>query len=210
MKILIIDNYDSFTYNLFHMVEAVMPAEWTLTVARNDQIMPEEADHYDKIIISPGPGLPKDAGITCRIIQRFAGKKSILGVCLGHQAIAEAFGGQLKNLDGVLHGVAINTCLSNGKDYLFADCPDKFETGRYHSWVVDPYTLPESLEVTAMDESGHIMAIRHKRFDIRGVQFHPESIMTRVGSRILKNWVEKSHETESKERPAALKGAGIK
>ncbi len=204
MKILIIDNYDSFTYNLFHMVEAVMPAEWTLSVARNDEILLEEVNDYDKIIISPGPGLPKDAGISLELIQYFAGEKSILGVCLGHQAIAEAFGGKLKNLDRVLHGVSINTRVVNGKDYLFANCPETFETGRYHSWVADPQTLPESLEVIAMDEPGHIMAIRHKEFDIRGVQFHPESIMTPIGSKILENWVRRSQKTGKRKRAAAI------
>ncbi len=204
MKILIIDNYDSFTYNLFHMVEAVMPAEWTLSVARNDEILLEEVNDYDKIIISPGPGLPKDAGISLELIQYFAGEKSILGVCLGHQAIAEAFGGKLKNLDRVLHGVSINTRVVKGKDYLFANCPETFETGRYHSWVADPQTLPESLEVIAMDEPGHIMAIRHKEFDIRGVQFHPESIMTPIGSKILENWVRRSQKTGKRKRAAAI------
>lgn len=189
MKILILDNYDSFTYNLYHMVEDVMPAGYRLFVKRNDEISLQEADQYDKIIISPGPGLPRDAGITCDLIASYAAKKSLLGVCLGHQAIAEVYGGQLMNLENVLHGKAIKTMITNKKEPLFFGCPDVFDTGRYHSWVVDPVSLPSELTITATDELNLIMAISHKTLDVKGVQFHPESVMTGAGRQILKNWV---------------------
>ena len=189
MDILIIDNYDSFTYNLCHLVEAVMPARCSITVRRNDEISIENAGSFDRIIISPGPGLPADAGISCGIIKRYAGKKGILGVCLGHQVIAGAFGGRLLNLPQVLHGKAINTRITVSDEVLFKGCPASFETGRYHSWVVDPEHLPEELEVCATDDMGNIMALRHSKFDIKGVQFHPESILTPPGRLILKNWV---------------------
>lgn len=189
MNILILDNYDSFTYNLYHMVEDVMPAGYGLQVRRNDEISLQEVSQYDKVIISPGPGLPKDAGITCDLIETYATKKSILGVCLGHQAIAEVFGGKLINLENVLHGTAIKTMVDNKKEPLFFGCPDAFETGRYHSWVVDPDSLPSELVITATDELNLIMAISHKILDIKGVQFHPESVMTAVGRQMLRNWV---------------------
>jgi anthranilate synthase component II len=189
MDILILDNYDSFTYNLYHMVEDVMPRSYGLTVRRNDEISLQEVNQYDKIIISPGPGLPKDAGITCDLIATYAAKKSILGVCLGHQAIAEVFGGKLKNLKDVLHGKAIRTRVTDKNEPLFFGCPETFNTGRYHSWVVDPHSLPKELAITAKDELDLIMAISHKRLDVKGVQFHPESVMTEAGRQILKNWV---------------------
>ncbi len=189
MKILIIDNYDSFTYNLYHLAEAVMPADFSLTVRRNDEIPVEGAGHYDKIIISPGPGLPKDAGITCALIQRYAAEKSILGVCLGHQAMAEVFGGKLLNLPEVLHGKAVRTHVVNRSEPLFFDCPESFDTGRYHSWVIDPAHMPSVFDVCATDELGLIMAISHKEYDLKGVQFHPESVMTKVGRQIIRNWV---------------------
>ncbi len=190
MKILILDNYDSFTYNLYHMVEAVMPADFRLFVKRNDEISAEAAGRFDKIIISPGPGLPRDAGVSSELIDRYAAKKSILGVCLGHQAIAEVFGGNLMNLDRVLHGKAIETFVSDKNESLFFGCPESFHTGRYHSWVVDPSALPDTLKITAVDEHQLIMAIRHVRYDVKGVQFHPESIMTDAGQLMLKNWVQ--------------------
>ncbi len=190
MHILILDNYDSFTYNLYHMIEAVMPADTRLEVRRNDQVSLEAAGAFDKIVISPGPGLPAQAGITCDLIGHYAASKSILGVCLGHQAIAEVFGGRLLNLPAVLHGVSIQTTVVQREEPLFFGCPDSFDTGRYHSWVVDPATFPSELEVTAIDEKRLIMALRHREYDVRGVQFHPESIMTGVGQAILKNWVE--------------------
>ncbi len=189
MHILIIDNYDSFTYNLYHLVEAIMPGTGTLTVMRNDALAPEGAGRYDKIIISPGPGLPKDAGITCEVIRQYADKKSILGVCLGHQAIAEVFGGKLINLPKVLHGKAIHTRVTDKEEPLFFGCPEHFETGRYHSWVIDPGSMPHDLRITAMDEKELIMAVSHIEYDVKGVQFHPESIMTPAGRQILSNWV---------------------
>ncbi len=189
MKILILDNYDSFTYNLYHMVEDVMPESFHLEVLRNDQISVNAAGVYDKIIISPGPGLPKDAGITCALIDRYAPYKSILGVCLGHQAIGEVFGAGLMNLEQVLHGKAIKTIITDKQEPLFFGCPDDFETGRYHSWVIDPNTVPGNLKVTAVDEHKLIMAISHLQYDVKGVQFHPESIMTQTGKLILKNWI---------------------
>ncbi len=189
MRILILDNYDSFTYNLFHLLEAVVPEGVILEVRRNDEISPEKASTFDKILISPGPGLPAGAGITREVIRRYANTKGIMGVCLGHQAIGEVFGARLVNLPGVLHGVAINTTVVQRDEPLFFGCPDSFETGRYHSWVIDQETFPAELEVTAVDKLGLIMALRHRKFDVRGVQFHPESIMTGVGQRILENWV---------------------
>lgn len=190
MHILIIDNYDSFTYNLYHIIEAVMPDSYRLTVRRNDQVSVGEAGKYDRFVISPGPGLPADAGISCELIRKYAGKKSILGICLGHQAIAEVFGGKLTNLDSVLHGKAIKTSVTQKNEPLFAGCPAHFETGRYHSWVVDPESLPAELVTTAVDSLGLVMAISHKNFDVKGVQFHPESVMTGTGRQILRNWVE--------------------
>ena len=189
MKILIIDNYDSFTYNLYHMVEAVMPNGFSLTVHRNDAITLDDVAAYDRIILSPGPGLPKDAGITCAVIERYGHQKPILGVCLGHQAIGEVFGGKLLNLDQVLHGRAIKTSIVDRKEQLFWGCPVEFDTGRYHSWVIDPDSMPEILKVTAIDEQNLVMAVRHESYNIRGVQFHPESIMTTTGSQILSNWI---------------------
>ncbi len=189
MKILIVDNYDSFTYNLYHLVEAVMPAGFHLSVKRNDAFPISYAGMFDKIILSPGPGLPKDAGISCRLIEQYAPEKSILGVCLGHQAIGEVFGGKLLNLPEVLHGKTIQTHIVCSDESLFDGCPPSFDTGRYHSWVIDPASLPAGLEMTATDNNNMIMAVRHKQYDIKGLQFHPESVMTPVGKQILKNWV---------------------
>ncbi len=189
MKILIIDNYDSFTYNLYHMVEAVLPPGSSLSVYRNDAIGLEQVAAYDGLIISPGPGLPGESGISCDVIGRYGASKPILGVCLGHQAIAEVYGGKLLNLPQVLHGKAISTEVTDPEEPLFFGCPALFETGRYHSWVVDPDSLPATLQVTAKDEFGLIMGIRHRHYPVRGVQFHPESVMTGVGKQILKNWV---------------------
>lgn len=189
MHILIIDNYDSFTYNLYHMVEAVMPDHFRLSVRRNDEIGVRAADRYDACIISPGPGLPKDSGISCELIEQYGTTKPILGVCLGHQAMAEVFGGRLLNLPEVLHGTPVNTSLTDIKDPLFTDCPEQFETGRYHSWVIDPEHTPEDFHITAMDDRNLIQAISHRQYNLKGVQFHPESIMTAPGRQILKNWV---------------------
>jgi anthranilate synthase component 2 len=189
MKILIIDNYDSFTYNLYHLIEAVMPDGCSLVVKRNDEIVPEQAAAFDKLVISPGPGLPRDAGVTCELIRRFAPEKSILGICLGHQAIGEMFGGRLLNLPRVLHGVAVRTHVVQRDEPLFFGCPESFDTGRYHSWVIDPEGFPDCLEVTALDDNHLIMAVRHREYDVRGLQFHPESIMTGTGRKMLRNWV---------------------
>jgi anthranilate synthase component 2 len=194
MKILVFDNYDSFTYNLVHLVEKITREK--VEVFRNDQIPLEKVEAYDKIILSPGPGLPSEAGLLMPLIKQYAASKSILGVCLGHQAIGEVFGGKLVNLSKVYHGVASPVNILGRKTEslpvnadLFAGLPDGFMAGRYHSWVVDPAGFPESLEVTATDASGHIMALRHKKYDIVGVQFHPESVLTPGGEQIMRNWL---------------------
>ena len=186
MRTLIIDNYDSFTFNLQHYLEAEMND--SVTVVRNDAISLDEVGTFDQIVLSPGPGLPEEAGITMEVIRRFSSCKRILGVCLGHQAIALAFGGHLENLATVHHGVSSNLRLTKS-DYLWTDIPDASPAGRYHSWVVSRNSLPDCLEITATDESGEIMAIRHTAYDIRGVQFHPESIMTTHGRTFIRNWV---------------------
>jgi len=189
MKILVFDNYDSFTYNLVHYLEKVSDAK--VDVFRNDKISLEEINRYQKILLSPGPGLPSEAGILMDVIKEFSSKKSILGVCLGHQAIGEVFGLKLKNLDSVFHGVATEMEIVK-EDILFKGIPKKFKAGRYHSWVVDnPSTDGRSdLEITVKDENGFVMGLRHKKFDVRGVQFHPESILTEHGLEMIKNWVE--------------------
>lgn len=183
-KIVVIDNYDSFTYNLVHYLEA-MDAE--VTVLRNDEFDLEELEEFEKIILSPGPGIPDEAGLLKDVIRKYAATKSILGVCLGQQAIGEVFGGQLINLDEVFHGVATKIKITVDDEVLFQGLPNEFEVGRYHSWVVQT-PLPEDLEVTAVDEQGQIMALRHRKFDVRAVQFHPESILTPNGKQILANW----------------------
>ena len=186
MKILLIDNYDSFTYNLLHYIEKV--SEHEVKVVRNDSIRIADVAQFDKIMISPGPGLPSNAGIIKEVIRTYADSKSILGICLGHQAIGEAFGGKLRNLKTVQHGVtsAIN-CIDG--EPLFAGIPDRIEVGRYHSWVIDENNLPKELLVTASDDDGVIMAVRHRTLDVCGVQFHPESIMTTHGLKMIDNWV---------------------
>lgn len=185
MNIVIIDNYDSFTYNLSHQLKA-MGAQ--VDVVRNDAFQMSRLEPYDKIVLSPGPGIPEEAGLLNDVIRRYAGRKPILGVCLGHQAIAEVFGGRLENLRTVYHGVQTPTHIIN-HDYLFEHLPETFEAGRYHSWVVSRSGLPDSLEVTAISDDGHIMALRHRTYDVRGIQFHPESILTPEGARILQNWL---------------------
>jgi anthranilate synthase component II len=193
MKILVFDNYDSFTYNLVHLVKKVSNA--TVEVFRNDEIDLADVKHYDKIILSPGPGIPSEAGLLIPLIKEYASSKPILGVCLGHQAIGEAFGGKLVNLDTVFHGIASEIDVSQKKSgsgsFLFAGLPEKIEVGRYHSWIVSDENFPEELEVTARDDNDYIMALQHKTFDVQGVQFHPESVLTPEGYKILKNWVEK-------------------
>lgn len=186
VKVLILDNYDSFTYNLLHYVEQCCD---DVTVRRNDAITIEEVSKFDAVILSPGPGLPKDAGIMPELILRYAASKRILGVCLGHQAIGEAFGAKLKNLDHVLHGVNVPVTVMDGDELLFQQLGKRLDTGRYHSWVIDRQTLPACLRVTAVDDAGEVMAIRHDEFDVCGVQFHPESLLTPDGLQMVRNWV---------------------
>jgi anthranilate synthase component 2 len=187
MKILVFDNYDSFTYNLVHLVEKILHQK--VEVHRNDQIPLEKIKEYDKIILSPGPGIPIEAGLLLPLIREYASSKSILGVCLGHQAIGEAFGGKLVNLETVYHGVATNCQLSIVNCQLFKGLPETIEVGRYHSWIVSDENFPKELEVTARDENNYIMGLQHKSFDVQGVQFHPESVLTPRGEDILKNWL---------------------
>ncbi len=186
-KILVLDNYDSFTYNLVHYVEKITGKK--PDVARNDKITLEDIGTYDKIILSPGPGIPDEAGISKELIKTYAATKSILGVCLGHQAIAEVFGGSIYNLDRVHHGVASRVILTNKIDYLYKNIPREFMGGRYHSWMVLKKGLPNELAITSEDETGGIMSISHVRYNVKGVQFHPESILTDQGEHILKNWI---------------------
>lgn len=187
MKILVLDNYDSFTYNLVQYIERVVKEP--IDVRRNDQISLEEISSYDKILISPGPGIPVEAGITLELIRKYGATKSILGVCLGHQAIAEAYGGSITNLSTVYHGVMGQMKQTKAGDYLFEGVPAEFDAGRYHSWIVEPDSFPSQLEVTVENDEGYIMALRHKEYDVRGVQFHPESVLTEYGGRMILNWV---------------------
>jgi anthranilate synthase component II len=186
MKILIFDNYDSFTYNLVHMVEAITKRK--VDVYRNDEIALEKVKEYDKIILSPGPGVPSEAGLLLSLIKEYAASKSILGVCLGHQAIGEAFGGKLVNLTSVFHGVATG-CELSAASPLFNSLPANIKVGRYHSWVISEEGFPVELEVTARDENNYIMALQHTNYDVQGVQFHPESVLTPDGKIILENWL---------------------
>ena len=189
MKILVFDNYDSFTYNLVHLVEKIIHEK--VDVHRNDQIPMEKVKDYDKIILSPGPGIPEEAGLLLPLIKEYASSKSILGVCLGHQAIGQAFGGELINLSSVFHGVATNCQLSIVNCQLFQGLPNTIEVGRYHSWVVSKENFPNELEITAEDETGMIMGLQHKTYDVQGVQFHPESVLTPMGEEIMRNWLKK-------------------
>lgn len=186
-KVLVFDNYDSFTYNLVQIIERVLDAK--VDVIRNDEITLEEIGKYDKIVLSPGPGIPEEAGILLDVIKQYAATKSILGVCLGQQAIAEAFGGSLINLSEIFHGVATSAELVKEDTKLFKNLPTGLEVGRYHSWAVNPEGFPEELEVTAIDKDGMIMALQHKTYDVHGVQFHPESILTPDGEIIIKNFL---------------------
>lgn len=183
-KILVIDNYDSFTYNLVHYLEDL---DCEVTVKRNDQLTLEEVDDFDKIVLSPGPGIPDEAGLLKAIIKEYAPTKKIFGVCLGQQAIAEVFGGSLENLDNVYHGIATKINIVKD-DILFEGLPKEIEVGRYHSWVVNT-NLPDSLEATSFDVNGQIMSLRHKIYDVSAVQFHPESVLTPHGKKMLENWV---------------------
>jgi anthranilate synthase component 2 len=191
MKILVFDNYDSFTYNLVHMVEHITGEK--ITVRRNDAISLDEVAGYDKIILSPGPGIPSEAGLLLPLIKAYASSKSILGVCLGHQAIAEAFGGTLVNLSKVFHGIAtpVQSVWQNDKPIspLFTGLSNTIESGRYHSWIVSEEGFPDELEITARDEHGYIMGLQHKSYDLQGVQFHPESVLTPAGEKIMRNWL---------------------
>lgn len=187
MKILVLDNYDSFTYNLVYIVRQ-LGYGGQMDVFRNDKISLDDVDKYEKILLSPGPGIPSEAGIMPELLKRYASTKVILGVCLGHQAIGEAFGGSLINLSEVLHGVASKVTVQ--QDLLFEQIPDTFSIGRYHSWVIDESILSPDLEVIARTPDQQIMAVRHKQFNVRGVQFHPESILTENGIRIMQNWLE--------------------
>lgn len=186
MRLLILDNYDSFTYNIVHAARQLgfMPE-----VYRNDEISLDDVYVYDKVIISPGPGIPDEAGILPSLLERYAGSKSILGICLGEQAIGERFGARLRNLSEVYHGVQSPITITVDDEYIFEGLPKRIDVGRYHSWVVDSVSFPETLEITAVSDDGEIMAIRHKSLDIRGVQFHPESVLTPEGLTILSNWL---------------------
>ena len=204
MKILVFDNYDSFTYNLVHLVEKITGEK--VDVFRNDKLPLEQVQQYDKIILSPGPGIPSEAGLLLPLIKAYASTKSILGVCLGHQAIGEAFGGTLVNLSTVFHGVATfietNVNIQPTTDNqlptpntqpptIFAGLPAKIEVGRYHSWVISDENFPEELTITARDENQYIMALQHKTYDVTGVQFHPESVLTPEGEKMMRNWLKK-------------------
>lgn len=185
MKIVIIDNYDSFTYNLSHLVKE---AGAEVTVLRNDQFQMEELEQFDKILLSPGPSVPQEAGLLLDVIRNYAGRKPILGVCLGEQAIGEVFGGKLINLTEVYHGIQSPVKII-AADYLFHGLPEEIPVGRYHSWVVDTDGLPECLQITAVSQEGYIMALRHKTMDVHGIQFHPESVLTPDGKQIISNWL---------------------
>jgi anthranilate synthase component II len=186
-NILIIDNYDSFTYNLVHLVNEI---GLQCDVWRNDKFNIEDVDVYDKIILSPGPGIPSEAGLLLDVIKKYSTTKSIFGVCLGQQAIAEVFGGELYNLKQPMHGIATPIKVTDKTEKLFVGLPESFKVGRYHSWVVDEKAIPDVLTVTAIDEEDNsVMALRHKEYDVRGVQFHPESILTEFGKEMMANWI---------------------
>ena len=187
MKLLVFDNYDSFTYNLVHMIEKITGIE--PDVFRNDKIPLDKIADYDKILLSPGPGLPSESGILIELIKTYASTKSIFGVCLGLQAMAEAFGGNLENLESVYHGVATDVKVTDSNELLFKNVAAVFQAGRYHSWVAEKNSLPDCFKITAESEEGLIMGIRHKQFDLSAVQFHPESILTTNGEKILTNWL---------------------
>ena len=187
MKILVLDNYDSFTYNLVHILKEL--TKGPVDVFRNDEISVEDVGNYHKILISPGPGVPDQAGITKRMIKQYGPSKSILGVCLGCQAIGEVYGGSLINLERVYHGIETQIHVVNENNRLFKGIPQTFTAGRYHSWVVSEDGLPSEIRITAKDDEGRIMAVEHITFDVKGVQFHPESVMTEHGKQILLNWL---------------------
>lgn len=185
MKIAMIDNYDSFTYNLVHLVRELGA---DITVYRNDQFELSDLEVFDKIMLSPGPGIPSEAGLLLDVIRCYAGKKPLLGICLGEQAMGEVFGGTLVNLSEVFHGVQ-TPCRIVADDYIFAGLPENISVGRYHSWVVDAATMPDCLEATALSDEGQVMALRHRSMDVRGIQFHPESVLTPDGRQMIENWL---------------------
>ncbi|WP_294345671.1 aminodeoxychorismate/anthranilate synthase component II [Sphingobacterium sp.] len=185
-KIVVIDNYDSFTYNLVHLLQEL---DQEYVVWRNDKFKLEDIDAFEKILLSPGPGIPEEAGLLLDVIRTYAPHKSILGICLGQQAIAEVFGGTLFNMEKPLHGVATNITVIDESEKLFQDFPKDSKIGRYHSWAVSKDTLPTSLKVTAVDENGIIMALTHTEYDVRGMQFHPESVLTTNGKKLIENWL---------------------
>ena len=186
-RILLLDNYDSFTFNLYQLVGELSGAR--PEVFRNDKISLTEVGRFDKILLSPGPGVPSEAGIMPELVKMYAATKSILGVCLGHQCIAETFGAQLENMSRVCHGVGLETVVVRENEKLFDGLPAHFVSGRYHSWTVSPANWPECLEITAVDAENRVMALRHKNYDVRGIQFHPESVLTPVGAAIMRNWL---------------------
>jgi len=186
-KVVVIDNYDSFTYNLVHALNQITGSK--VDVFRNDKVEPEDLEKYTHVVLSPGPGIPDEAGNLKEIIRSLAPRKKMLGVCLGHQAIAEVFGGELVNIRKVYHGVATRIKILDKEDYLFRKIPDDFEGGRYHSWIVSDENLPSVLKITARAEDGEIMGMSHLEYDVKGVQFHPESILTKCGMDLLTNWV---------------------
>jgi len=187
MKLLVLDNYDSFTYNLVHILKELTNGE--VDVFRNDEISLEEVGKYDNIVISPGPGVPDSAGITKELIRKYGPTKNILGVCLGCQAIAEVYGGSLSNLDKVYHGVATYMKVTDENERLFKEIPSDFTAGRYHSWVVNAHDLPAELKITCIDEQDMVMGLSHVKYNVKGVQFHPESVLTRYGKKMLENWL---------------------
>ena len=186
MKVLVLDNYDSFTYNLVYILREL---GYRPDVVRNNKIALDDVTPYDKIMLSPGPGLPSEAGIMQELVQEYGPTKSILGICLGHQGIGEVYGATLENLGDVLHGVAHRTTITDRSESLFTDIPDQLTVGRYHSWTVVPESMPADLRTTAVDEHGRVMALAHRRFDVRGLQFHPESVLTENGVKMIQNWL---------------------
>ncbi len=190
MKILVLDNYDSFTYNLVHLIRE---NGYAVDIFRNDKIPLEEVARYNKILLSPGPGVPDEAGIMKEVVREYGSVKSILGICLGHQGIAEVYGATLFNIPKVLHGVTSVAEVKDANEYLFKDIPQRFQATHYHSWAVVPESIPQELKVTAVNEEGLIMGLSHRKHDVRGLQFHPESIMTPEGPKIIKNWLENKY-----------------
>ncbi len=186
MKILVLDNYDSFTYNLVYILRELHDR---VEVVRNDKIALEAVAAYDKILLSPGPGVPIEAGIMQDLVREYATSKSILGICLGHQGIGEVFGGTLENMTDVLHGIGDRNIVTDPGERLFKGLPTQFEVGRYHSWTVVPETVPDTMTITAVDDKGRVMGLSHKKYDVRGLQFHPESVLTEHGKEMLQNWL---------------------